>query len=427
MVGRGDGGVRRVSPAAPGGGSVHPRRRGPLIPPAVEADCSLPFQRPRSVTDDDRFRHLAAGLKDPQLLPGALGDASRALLAQSFRPLTRRSYMSRWRAFATYSRDRHLRALPADAATIFGKIALENGRGALPPKSLAKYLSTIRTVHAMACHSDPTSAKVVSLAVAGHKAAHAERMDGQNCKRLPIPAEFIKRVLLVGVYTTDVELSRRCCGLVWAYVLFNRPGAAADMRFKDFRVTAAGVEGQVPSFTGGVRQGAARIAVVVPFSVTNAVGGDDVINLLARLLNEHAVVGRRADERLFSPGHFPAAERARDLGAGATSIWLAELLARLDVSPPLGASYSGHSLRSGAASAAYSLGFPVEVVADLCAHRSVQTTLRYYIAVHFRTTRQAQELLGRWRPPDLHLRWHLLSSCPVLLGILRFSLGTARE
>jgi len=339
----------------------------------------------------------------PQLLPGAMGADSRALLDLSFRPLTRRSYMSRWRAFATYCRDRNLRALPADAAAIVGYVAFEHSRGALAPKSLAKYLSTIRTVHAMACHPDPTAAKVVSLAVAGHKAAHAARVDGQDLKRLPIPANFIKRVLLVGVYTNDVELARRCCGLVWAYVLFNRPGAAADMRFKDFRVTAAGVECQVPSFKGGVRQGAARIAVVVPFSVTNAVGGDDVINLLARLLNEHAVVGRRADERLFAPGHLPAAERARDLGAGATNIWLSELLARLDVSPPLGGSYSGHSLRSGAASAAYSLGFPVEVVADLCAHRSVHTTLRYYIAVRFRATRQAQELLGRWRPPDLHL------------------------
>jgi len=238
----------------------------------------------------------------------------------------------------------------------------------------------------MACHPDPTAAEVVLLAVAGHKAAHAARVDGQDRKRLPIPAEFVKRVLLVGVYTKDVELARRCCGLVRAYVLFNRPGAAADMRFKDFRVTAAGIECQVRSFKGGVRQGAERIAVVVPFSVTNARGGDDVINLLVRLLNEHTVVGRRPDERLFAPGHLPAAERARDLGAGATSIWLAELLARLNVSPPLGGAYSGQSLRSGAASAAFSLGFSVEVVADLCAHNSTATTLRYCIAVRFRAT-----------------------------------------
>jgi len=139
----------------------------------------------------------------PQLLPGAMGADCRALLDLSFRPLTRRSFMSRWRAFAAYCRDRHLRALPAGAATIVGYVAFEHPRGALAPKSLAKYLSTIRTVHAMACHPDPTSAKVVSLAVAGHKAAHAARVDGQDRKRLPIPVEFIKRVLLVGVYTTD--------------------------------------------------------------------------------------------------------------------------------------------------------------------------------------------------------------------------------
>jgi len=308
-----------------------------------------------------------------------MGADSRALLDLSFRPLTRRSYMSRWCAFATNCRDRHLHALVAHAATIFRFVAFEHSRGALAPKSSVKYLSTIRIVYAMARHPDPTATKVVSLAVAGHKKAHAVEVDGQDRKRLPIAADFIKRVVLVGVYTKDDEIARRCGGLVWPYVLFNRPGAAADMRFKHFRVTAAGIECQVPSFQGGVRQGAECIAIVVPFSVTNARGGEDVINLLESLLKEHTFVGRRPDEHLFAPGHLPADERARDLGAGATSIWLAELLTRLDVSPPLGVAYSGHSLRSGAASAAYSLGFPVEVVGDLGTHKSTATTLRLHI------------------------------------------------
>jgi len=68
---------------------------------------------------------------------------------------------------------------------------------------------------------------------------------------------------------------------------------------------------------------------------------------------------------------------------------LAELAAGLDVRTTLSGTYSGHSLRSGAASAVYSLGSPVEVVADFFTHRSVATTLRHYIAVRYRATAEA--------------------------------------
>ena len=154
----------------------------------------------------------------------------------------------------------------------------------------------------MACHPDPTAAEVVLLAVAGHKAAHAARVDGQDRKRLPIPAEFVKRVLLVGVYTKDVELARRCCGLVRAYVLFNRPGAAADMRYRDFRVTVAGVECQVPFFKGSVSQGEERIATTVPYAAGD-LRADKVVRLLRRLLGDHARHRRDPAERLFAPGY----------------------------------------------------------------------------------------------------------------------------
>lgn len=47
--------------------------------------------------------------------------------------------------------------------------------------------------------------------------------------------------------------------------------------------------------------------------------------------------------------------------------------------------------------------FPVEYIADLCAHRSISITLRDYIFVRFNASSEAQELLGRYRPRDLQL------------------------
>jgi len=331
-----------------------------------------------------------------------MGAPSRSLLLHAYRPSTRSSFMSRWKAFLAFCDDRLLVPLPDDAATIVGYIAHETDRQAPAPKSLAKYLSTIRSIHALAGWPDPTRAHIVVLAAAGQKAVHAARVGAQSRKRLPIPAEFIMQVPNVGLVTTDVELARRCGGLVWAYVLFNRPGAAADMRYRDFRVTAAGVECQVPFFKGGVSQGEERIATTVPYAAGD-LRADKVVRLLRRLLGDHARHRRDPAKRLFAPGYWRTAQRAADLGAGVINLWLAELAARLDLRPPLGGTYSGHSLRSGAASAAYSLGFPVEVVADWCTHRSVATTLRDYNAVRYRATAEAQELLGRYWPTDLHL------------------------
>jgi len=362
----------------------------------------VPLRRQRGVNDATRFAALETTLTAPQLLPGAMGAPSRSLLWQAYRPSTRSCYMSRWRSFVTFCTDRLLVPLPADAATIVGYIVYENKRKALAPNSLRKYFSTIRSIHALAGCPDPTAAHVVTLAVAGYKAVHAALVGSQSPKWLPIPAEFITHVLYLGVGTPDIELSRSCGGLVWAYLLLNRPGAAAGMRYRDLRVTAAGVHCQVPFFKGGVRRDAERIATTVPYAAGHP-GDDKAICLLHRLLGDHVRNRRHPNERLFAPGYWPSSRRAADLGAGATNVWLAELAARINLRPPLGGTYSGHSLRSGAASAAYSLGFPVVVVADLCTHRSVATTLRHYISVRFRAAAEAQELLGRYRPTDLHL------------------------
>jgi len=140
------------------------------------------------------------------------------------------------------------------------------------------------------------------LAAAGHKAVHVERDGAQSPKRLPIPAEFIMQVLSVGLETTDGELARRCGGLVWAYVIFNRPGAAAYMRSRVFRVTADGVTCLVPFFKDGMRQGAKRIATTVPYAAGDP-RADKVVRLLRHLLGDHARHRRDPAERLFAPGY----------------------------------------------------------------------------------------------------------------------------
>jgi len=231
---------------------------------------------------------------------------SRSLLLHAYLSSTRSSYMSCWRASVAVCAYRTLVPLPADAVTTVGYIAYESEREALPPNSLGKYLSTISGIHAMAGCPDPTAAHVVALAVAGYKEVQAALVGYQSLKWLPTPADFIMQALCIGLRTAENKLSSRCGGLVWAYILFNRSGAASDMRYRDSHVTAAGVECQVPFCKGGVRRGAEWIATKVPYAAAPP-GDESAICLLRHLLGDHVRHRRRPDERLFFPGYWQTA------------------------------------------------------------------------------------------------------------------------
>lgn len=56
---------------------------------------------------------------------------------------------------------------------------------------------------------------------------------------------------------------------------------------------------------------------------------------------------------------------------------------------PLGGIYQGHSLRSGAATAAYSIGVPLPMVVEMLGHSSTEVNMRSYVKSRFRATPDA--------------------------------------
>lgn len=66
--------------------------------------------------------------------------------------------------------------------------------------------------------------------------------------------------------------------------------------------------------------------------------------LLRFVLDQHDADGHAEGARVFAPGYWPAARRETDLRNSTTNAWLTEILALLGERPPLGGSYSGHSL-----------------------------------------------------------------------------------
>jgi len=322
---------------------------------------------------------------------------------RGYQPNTRRSYMSKCRAFFIYCGKYNRAPLPASVATIIGYILHELERGQLAPPSLSKYLSAVASVHRLAGHADPTKDKLVQLAIFGFRSHALERAGGGLAlQRMPLPADYILRVCELGLATPNAHLRLQCAGLVLGYVLFNRPGAAACMRRCDVAFTDHGMELQIVDFKMALRTGRERLTFTVPIDVEPG-KPDRVARLLRLVIAQHDANRRHRTAMLFADPALPAPARQYWLAARVTNKWLQRLMALLPLPAPLGGRYQGHSLRSGAGSEAYAIGLPVAMVAEMMGHATVETTLRSYIKTRWRPSAAAWEVLGRYAPRHLRL------------------------
>ena len=329
--------------------------------------------------------------------------AALALLSRGYRPNTKLSYMSKCRAFLSYCAGADRDPLPATPATMVGYVLHELKRGALAPPSLVKYLSAVSSLHTLAGHDDPVKDPLVQLAVYGFRAHALDAAGGElGLQRMPLPAAFILKVCDVGLSTPDTLLRLQCAGLTLAFVLFNRPGAAACMRRRDVSFTAHGLELQVVDFKMALRTGRERLAFTVPIN-TMPDKQDKVAALVRLVVEQHDAAGRHPDAMLFADPADPPAQRRFWLAARVTNVWLKRLLVLLPTPAPLGGKYQGHSLRSGAGSEAYAIGLPLPMIAEMMGHASTETTLRSYVRTRWRPSPAAWEVLGRYAPAHLRL------------------------
>lgn len=324
-----------------------------------------------------------------------------SLLRRGYRPNTEASYMSKFRAFARYCNEHGRAALPADPSTVVGYVLYEQHRGALAPPSLEKYITAVASIHRIAAYEDPTKSFLVRLAIYGYRSwALKERGGELAMQRMPLPAAFILGVCDVGLSTPDVLLRVQCAGLVLGFLLFNLPGAAACMRHKDVAFTPNGMEVQIVDFKLALRTGRERHAFTVPIDCHPT--KHDKPATLVRLVWERAA-GLDPAALLFADAHLPPEVRLFNLAARTTNVWLRRLLDLVPVHVPLGCIYQGHSLRSGAATAAYSIGVPLPKVAEMLGHSSMEVTMRSYVKWRFRATPEAREMMGRFLPSHLRL------------------------
>ncbi|KAK1860093.1 hypothetical protein I4F81_002683 [Pyropia yezoensis] len=116
---------------------------------------------------------------------------------------------------------------------------------------------------------------------------------------------------------------------------------------------------------------------------------DPVLRFLAAYRADFLAAGGRLFAPLFAPP-------GTTLGPRSTSRWLRLALSCLGVKPPIGTRWRGKSIRSGAATAANSVGVPLPVVAAYMEHKDTATTARHYVDARALPTDAAWDFFGRY-------------------------------
>lgn len=129
--------------------------------------------------------------------------------------------MSICRAFFGYCTTHHRALLLASFASVVGYVFNELERGMLAPTYLSKYLSAVASLHTLVGHADSTKHKRVQLALFGYRSHALERAGGELALQwMPLPADYMLRVCILGLSTPNAYLSLQGAMLVLGYLMF---------------------------------------------------------------------------------------------------------------------------------------------------------------------------------------------------------------
>lgn len=146
---------------------LHAQSHNPADDTAFMADCGIPLRENPALRNDTlRWDTLLRFVVGPSVTDSHNPTAVANLLLQGYRPYTRRSNMTKFRAFSGYCTTNHRAPLPSSVTTIIAYLVYELERGALAPPSLS--LSAVESLLSLAGHADPTKHTLVQIALFGY-------------------------------------------------------------------------------------------------------------------------------------------------------------------------------------------------------------------------------------------------------------------
>lgn len=290
--------------------------------------------------------------------PGAT--AAARLLSNGRRPGTLASHEGKFDRFFRFCTDvqaelghEPLCPMPATQSTVLLYLGFLQEEDKVHARSLQPYMSAINQAHIDFGFPAPAVGQLLRLARRGF----GEIEGGSTLtpvRRAPLPASVVWRALQLGLSTHDPRLLRACSCVVFQFLWFARADTGIQLREAHVGVSEFGI-----TLNERTKTIARHVAAPVSRPFDAAWDPDGLV--LALLLRWRSVRGPVAADAFFWA--LPEDDVCSSTWCSAAiSTWLQEVLGALGVAPPVGCSWSSHSLRSGGASAAFALGVDLLVI-----------------------------------------------------------------
>mmetsp|Transcript_44414 Transcript_44414/g.101821 ORF Transcript_44414/g.101821 Transcript_44414/m.101821 type:complete len:765 (-) Transcript_44414:36-2330(-) len=346
-------------PPARGGGrpATAPQLAGRGLPGVYPPRHELHLQP----ADGTAFEHLR-----PELGQWRGGETAIRLAATALETSTARAYNRHWLAFCQWCAAHGLCPMPATPRMVFAYIGFLAEKGTVAADSLQPYLSAINAAHADYGHDRPALGHLIARARQGMRRAQA--LAATRDTRVPLPAAAVLRVLRHACASASAwqrDLSATACAhllrgayaVCLSFLFFGRQDSCVALRILDHGIQHDAIWLRL---TEKMRKAAAlRRIVRIPLSAPPVKGHASFLPEVAALGRMYLSAAHRLERTcttreqrayLFQlPGEPPP--RTADM-----SSWLHTQLRMVDVRAPPGFSYLGHSIRSGASSAAEAIG-----------------------------------------------------------------------
>lgn len=295
-----------------------------------------------------------------------------SFLTAALSPGTYQSYGQKLKKFARFC-EQHGKSLTACTThDILRYVAWLAHEGQVSADSMQPYLSAINKLYQDLGLPAIASGHLVSNTVKGFLGMQ-KRLVPRALTRSPISAQVIYDMLAPAAFAlhspnlpllVKLRAARACLATVLAFVFFARPGAHANLLDADLVITSqpqAGIQLLPRGTKGKGRVPAHRLApLFVPAEVFTAprcgLAPVDLVALLAEFKQlRDSSFGDKTPVHMWAlPG-----EDSVSFSSQHQTAWLQHALWLASHSPPPGYTWTGHSMRKGAASAASAVGVPL--------------------------------------------------------------------
>jgi len=278
------------------------------------------------------------------------GETALRLAATAHEDGTVEAYHRHWRRFCEWCALNSLQPLPATPLMVAAYIGWLAERGTVAAASLQPYLSAINAMHADLGLAKPALGHLIQRARAGMRRGQA--LVQTRDVRVPLPPEVVLRLLANAserAPSASAAWLRSRYALLLAYLFMGRQDSCVSLLRLDHGIADDSLWLRL---TEKMKRGwAFRRVVRIPRRCAPAHGHASVVDAVAAL-GDAFVRARDALAHAESCTHFFQLPGERPPRSSDMSAWLAGALEELGVSAPPGFAYLGHSLRSGASSAA---------------------------------------------------------------------------